>query len=129
MSRERQRQVKRLRNLAEFIQKNPKEFDMQDSTKCILGLASRLRKGKVQAQPSVTVSGNSDLTSDFEKRFGVPRDIGKRVFVGQFDKVNRNFRSYNTEGGFPIGTQRVPVRTAVAMLNHLAKRVESGKFA
>lgn len=128
MSREKQRQANRLRRLADFIAQNPKQFDMQSSVNCILGLANRMRKGKVAPKSREYGEDRTTLTLDFSKRYGVPEAVGEQVFVGNFDKVSRNFKSYN-DTGWAISVQKIPVRSAVAMLNHLAKRVESGSFA
>lgn len=114
MSRETDRQKQRLINLANFIEKNPHLYKHEKPSACIVGLGNRLVRGKLR-DAFLTVGWASETLEMFKKRYGVSDSTASDLFWGRFNKINRKQRDWN------IHEDRVPVKSAVAVLRYLTK--------
>jgi hypothetical protein len=113
MSREQQRQINRLKRLANFIQNNPDKYDQSESHSCIVGLGLRLVGNQFLDRPVRDIETGS-LTDEFVRRYGVNYFTTLNIYYSDFKDIHKSLA-----GGY-----RATPKQAVKVVNFLIQRKE-----
>lgn len=111
MSREKQRQRKRILDLANFIQQNPKQYNQNEPDMCVLGLMNRLHRG-VLNQKRVGYN-QTELSQLAYQRFGISKSLASSIWLNDWAEVSPQFQNED------IFSER-SVEEAIRLLRYLA---------
>lgn len=120
MNRETQRQIARLRRLADIIL-TYKDFAQGHPDYCTVGLGLRLNNGKIGKivkPPTGFDLLSVRLSKAFAKKFGISEKTVYNLYWGNFNEINPRVKSDYTDG-----TIR---RKVSGLLNYIANRKEKG---
>lgn len=110
MSREKQRQQKRLLALADYIEKNPNLYDQTSITTCVVALGNRFYRGKLGNHPWLNSTPRNER---FASRYGVTAEQAEQIYTNQFGNV---LEGHKNRGKYA----RRPVKEAIAFIRALA---------
>lgn len=127
MNRETQRQIERLEKLADFISKNPNEYNQGIPNKCIIGLGARFERGRL-APRKYNGFGFWDVNrAIFTKKYGISKINTYHIFWGNFKEINPRATSISISSFLTDKEQESNRKKAVNILRYVAKQKSLGK--